>query len=107
MKNTEKYATTRFTKFREEKSNIFFQNSDNFPLKLKIEYFVQKKSKTSNFFFIYFITFYVFGDVHYCGKNRFNLNFFPITLKVLELSEGRRGNLYMTANKNFVRFAHL
>ena len=28
-------------------------------------------------------------------------------LKILELFECRRGDPYMTANRNFVRFAHL
>ena len=34
------------------------------------------------------------------------LNFFPIFLKVSQLFECRRGDLYMAANKNFIRFAH-
>ena len=33
------------------------------------------------------------------------LHFFPIFLKVLELFECRRGDPYMTANRNIVRFA--
>ena len=33
-------------------------------------------------------------------------NFYDFFLKVLEQSEGRRGDPYMTANRNFVRFAH-
>ena len=35
-----------------------------------------------------------------------SFNFFRFILKVSELSECRRGYLYMTANRNFVRFAH-
>ena len=33
-------------------------------------------------------------------------NFFPIFFKVLELFECRRNDLNMTANRNFVCFAH-
>ena len=35
------------------------------------------------------------------------LHFFDFFLKVLELFECRRGDPYITANGNFVRFAHL
>ena len=34
-------------------------------------------------------------------------NFFSIILKGFKLFECSRGDLYMTANRNFVRFSHL
>ena len=34
------------------------------------------------------------------------ISIFPIFFKVLELFECRRGDPYMTVNRNFIRFTH-
>ena len=42
--------------------------------------------------------------IQYGHKNAFQ--FFPISLTILEQFECRRGNPYMTADRNFVRLPH-